>query len=555
MLVAYPSDISWSPKTLIDRWCDSHGLETYESDRVTVRCSGRWTVSEDSKISFFDGTAYEWPAGNPTDATSSALQLSRSIGSFTSLVVDRGRLAITRSLYRSTSIFYTNVDGRPLISSNISILVAASGGFEWQKLDRDYCRDFIACRERFDGSTALQNVREVMLGERVVITENGQYSGEFINGPIPSETGIAETIRRTLHLFTRLHSKVALYFSGGFDSSALLWALRANQTDVIAVHVDSHTDCGESEYSDALLVANDMSCDVLRVMVEEPDYRLGFVADLATPVHTPYDVPLLAPATSPYFEALEFDISITGHGGDHVFVQNPESNAAFSHLRAGRLLTFLSVVQKLAQLKGMSSFDIVRDNIRLLLNLRSMSTIDPPWLPSSYHELDERHYLLRGLDRRTAKHKHLSTILAGLHTIPPSTGGRRSLAPLLLQNIIGLTAGMPVDTTFSKTHDRTSVREAIFASAGQAFAWRRTKRASSTFFYQLLSQSQGNIVRSVRDSKLAHELDINTALLIDDIKRNGCVSRTQTLKSILNFYRLDAYLRASEFQAREILRR
>ncbi|WP_334041501.1 asparagine synthase-related protein [Burkholderia ambifaria] len=556
MFAIYPTNTTQWVKSVFDRWADRNELAVYVCGTFIVRCSKRWKISRSEfRTCFFEGLAFEWPITHFDANRTRHPCLSQAIGHFTSIEVDHSYFTATRSLYRSTDIFYTIIDGSAIICSELAILVAARGGFSQQQIDTEYCRDFISFQQKFGGHTAFENIKEVMLGECVTVTPHDQIQARFVNQPIRSDADIVDMLTETLAEFTRRFDNTALMFSGGLDSSTLLWALRSNGTETLVVHAESTADAIESEYEEAAAVARDMGCEVLQLIPGESDCHQAFVVDADSRISSPYDIPLLKPS-APSFPAAPFDgntLVLTGHGGDHVFVQNPENNVCFSALRSGRLIPFLKLVRKLSRLKGKNGFQVIQDNLRLLLHPDSPPNPAPHWLPLARANLERAHYLLRDLDPRSAKHTHLATILLALHSTQAVRGEISSLSPLLLQNVIGHVLATPVEDMFTDTHDRAIIRKLIYAKSGKSFAWRRTKRASSRWFFELLSRSGDNLLESIAQSRLLSSLGIHRDSLLAEIEQNCTIALTPNLKHIVNLYKIDAHLRSIALQSEKIL--
>ncbi|MHC2580673.1 hypothetical protein ACVI1J_007172 [Bradyrhizobium diazoefficiens] len=554
MFVVYPAEAAPSTKEIIERWADRHALTSYACGEFVVRCSARWNAERSRvAIHFYEGLAYDWPADRGGQVCSRLRHPARAVGHFTSIQVGPEGLEVTRSLCRSTDVFHTIFENTPIVCSELSVLVAVRGGFDRQRLDVGHCRDFVGYRQGFGGRTAFEHIGEVMLGERITLDRNGAVFAQFVNRPFVSDADIVDTLTSTLAVFTEPFDKPVLMFSGGLDSSALLWALRSNGTNVLALHVESHASLKESEYREAVAVALDIGCEVTRSVPDHDDHGEAFQLDPRVRSSSPHDVPLLGSGKSSTLLPEEAGLIVTGHGGDHVFVQNPENNVAFSSLRGGDLVGFLQVVRKLSRLKGRDSYGIIRDNLGLLLSRRVASRSVPEWLPVGKSNGGTEHYLLRGLDPRSAKYAHLWTILLALHASRPRRGGNVLLNPFLLQNIIGHVLDRPVEDMFSESHDRIMLREPIYARAGKAFAWRRTKRASSTLMFEALSQSGTRLIKAFSDSSLVAALGIERSALIADVRYNCTVGLSPTFKHIINLYKIDAHLRSIELQSKETL--
>ncbi|MGN7984951.1 asparagine synthase-related protein [Burkholderia sp. 22313] len=559
MFIAYPEGIAKHLKFLIDEWTGRNRLTTHRHGKFVVRCSERWTVSKwGNFIEFFEGMAYEWPTCRARPPAERRARLSNSIGYFTSILLGADTLEVVRSLYRATDIFYTESDGMMLTCSELAVLVALRGGFAKQRIDFGYCHDFIAHLQKFDGHTSFENINEVMLGECIRMSKSGIIGATFVNRPIVPNGDIVDTLRDTLAAFTQPFDSTVLMFSGGLDSSTLLWTLLANGTRPLVLHSESDPDARDSEYRDASAVALDLGCEIQRLVPEREDYSQAFTISAEGRSSSPHDVPIFRSCTSARSDLSIDDTSllVTGHGGDHVFVQNPGSNSCLAALQAGRVLEYIGTVRKLSRLKGRRGVEIVCDNVRCLVGLQFLAGSLPAWLPRRRQRSSRRsgHYLIRDLDSRAAKFSHLSAILQALQSVSVPRTGPLMLAPLLLQNVIGHVIEIPVEDMFTETHDRVTLRESIYRRSGKSFAWRRTKRASSAHLFELLSQSEANLLDLIDRSDFVPLLHIDRRVLLAEVRQNCRVALNESFKHIVNLYKIEAHIRSIEHQSARLTR-
>lgn len=559
MFIAYPENIAEHFERIVDKWAEMNRLITHRHGEFVVRCSDRWSISKcEASIEFFEGVAFEWPTFKTWPAPERRARSSNSIGYFTSIVFEEDTLDIVRSLYRSTDIFYTEMNQMMFVCSELAVLVALRGGVASQRIDAEYCRNFIAHQQKFDGHTLFEEIREVMLGERIRMPKSSTIDATFFNRPIEPGGDVVDTLRDTLAAFTQPFDCTTLMFSGGLDSSTLLWSLLANGTKPLVLHSESGPEARDSEYREAAAVALDLACEIQRFVPEQEDYSHAFTISSDSPSSSPCDISIFRSSnrTRSRLQIDEATLLITGHGGDHVFIQNPGSNACLAALQAGRLREYVQTVRKLARLKGRRGLEIVHHNFRVLAGACLPSDSYPAWLPRSRCPTigQAAHYLIRGLDHRTAKYSHISAILQALQTARASRDAPPMLAPLLLQNVIGHMIGVPVQDTFTETHDRVVLRESIYRQSGKSFAWRRTKRASSALLFEMLAQSEANLSDLVDSSQFVQFLHIDRDELLADVRHNCQVALTESFKNIVNLYKIETYLRMIEQQSEKLAR-
>ncbi|WP_338525147.1 asparagine synthase-related protein [Pseudomonas batumici] len=561
MFIAYSVTLSASRKKILERWASQNTLTTLVCGSFVVGFSDRWKLSKNAQgVELFEGVLHPWGQHKQKsihpEAGFTETSLGHAIGYFTCVSIESDEFRITRSLYRSLDIFYTTLDGEPILCSHLPVLIASRGGYLQQTLDTDYCRNYIGVQQKFGGQTPFLQIRELMLGERMSIGPQGRINTEFVNRPLPPTEGIADTLKNTLATFSQSFDHTLLMFSGGLDSSTLLWALKACDVDTLAIHNDSKPGTDDSEYEEARVIASDLGNEVMRIEPEQEDDFSDAFKLTTTDKHCSLNSTPIFSHQGPAKDVLELNGSrliLTGHGGDQVFIQNPGANACFSLLSQGRYLSFFRTARKLSRLKGASVYEIIKRNLSLMLTPHEGSVVPPAWLGPLKSKAGDEHYLLRGLDRRSAKYSHLSTILLALHSTQTVPGRTTVLAPLLLQNIIGHVVDTPVEHTFSDTHDRIIIRQPIYERTGKAFAWRRTKRSSSVMFFKALSSAKSNLISTLNHGVVISALGIDRTKILADLEMNCEVALTESLKNLMNVFKLEKYLFAVSTQSDKLL--
>ncbi|WP_232431168.1 hypothetical protein, partial [Burkholderia ubonensis] len=90
--------------------------------------------------------------------------------------------------------------------------------------------------------------------------------------------------------------------------------------------------------------------------------------------------------------------------------------------------------------------------------------------------------------------------------------------------------------------------------SGKSFAWRRTKRASSAFLFELLSQSEVNLADLIDRSHFVPLLHIDRRALLAEVRQNCRIALTGNFKHIVNLYKVEAHLRSIEHQSARLTR-
>ncbi|AVJ30768.1 hypothetical protein [Achromobacter spanius] len=460
-------------------------------------------------------------------------------------------IEISRSLYRGLEVFYTRIADHLAFSTSLPLLLRLKQDRGWT-LDPDYCQRFILDRPAFSGATAISDVRSICLGQSVR-SDLSSISTIGVQMPREQSSGPIEILTTKLSTLSRSFSSVSLSFSGGLDSSALLHCLSKAGVDFEAIHAVSPLPYADSERHEAEKVAAAYSRELSIVQMIESE-GLGFAPSmLEQPQYaSPFDVDIFRAACTerPQGPALPPTnaLMVTGHGGDHVFLQNPSWKVGFDRVRKFDVSGFFMDVKRRCTLKKTNFYAGLWQNIRLLLGRHadSRGLHLPTWLPGRARTLAaDDHYLLAGMDPRTAKFEHVRSILLGLSTIElHSPDNNSTLHPLLLPDVVGTVLYRPVRELFNAQHDRVYFRRDFHDSAGHDFAWRKSKRSSSASLFKYFRDNQDPLLEWLADGIVARQLMLDADELRKSLMMNGQVYLDDDFPALINLIQLEGFVQS-----------
>ncbi|MGE8690823.1 MAG: asparagine synthase-related protein [Achromobacter sp.] len=466
----------------------------------------------------------------------------------------RGEVEVARSLYRGQDLFYSTIDSTIAFSTKPSWLLRLtdSGTHE---IDGEYCRRFIVDTPEFSNATPLQRVKSISLGQ-AVHSDLRALTPLPAHVPVPNGEDVVPLLSERLACITKQFERTSLSFSGGLDSSALLYCLTKAGTNFVATHALSSLPYADTELAEATRIAKSLRAEIQIQRMNE-DSPSPFQPHLfKTPVFSsPFDVDIFSPA--PPAENLAVlgtaeiprELILTGHGGDHVFLQNPGRNVAFDPLLKLNIVGAFSEVRRYCRLKKDNIYAAMVSNLKLLFrgkNHLAALLHTPTWLPSaSTSKSRPEHHLLSGLDPRTAKHAHVRAILLALHTIsPPRAEGATVLHPLLLPEVIGTVLHRPVSELYSSEHDRVVLRNSVFRASRHDFSWRRSKRSSSAGLFKYFQDNQEILHQWLSAGILVRALGIDTEQLRKSISVNGQAYLNEDFPALINIIQLELFLQS-----------
>ncbi|WP_278491910.1 lasso peptide isopeptide bond-forming cyclase [Acinetobacter gyllenbergii] len=476
-------------------------------------------------------------------------EISDLVGKYTILIIYKNTLNVIQSLYKNIDIYYMVENDEFYVTSNLSALLS-TGNFE---IDTSYAYSFILNKRNFGLETPFKNVKIVPQGESCLFKSSNNISRSLVSFREISKVNYIEEISKNINLFN-LDKDSPLYvsFSGGLDSSVVLYsALMANFRPK-AIHL-----LPPEEHSSELEIAQSVAkeFDVELLVFKHPYFLSGRETfQPSTLTYNISDIHILSSGlceTSEIYndlmksEALPLGLTLTGQGGDFIFMQNPPENIGFDALKEKGLRSFLNKTKQYSLLKKARYFNILHKNIKNFIgNLFSDTSVYNNFFDNNVTLSESKHLLLDSVSNKSAKYDYIHGVLTGLYSVKPTRNdGYKILHPLYLQNIVFNIINNSVCDMFNEDHDRLIIREQFYRKSQSEVAWRKTKRSSSGALFMFLNNNRELIYDYLLNGYVVDTLKINKKWLDEEISQNTMVGITNNCGIVMNILQLEIYYR------------
>lgn len=431
-------------------------------------------------------------------------------GSYVFIRMASDATEIIRDITGQLPLFHTvAASGKILIASDIEILLEMLGrrpGFNWDYLSSFILRTFISSEQ-----TPFEDVYELPHGCKLTFTRSCdsiecdaawnplQYVGGY-RGPDATKRAIVDVSSSVIRSWTRDAKLLSLDFSGGTDSTAILFLMNSvlrKEQEIKLVNMFHPQVASSDERNYARVTA-----DKLGLQIIEFDYSNSM----------PYDQPTCSALCKPNwpssllsFQKINDDIGdlfgavngvmhISGHGGDHLFMTCPPVTSVSDYLvtcgtagLAGKTRDLYLQYREpiwsvmLGVMKGAVSYYLRRAH-------PAAPPLNPfyraPWLHPEVYSREKKMRYHPFFNRNTGAHclpgkwHHIEAIYNGLATIRADVRDRGTnpvFFPLFSQPLIELALSIPTYESYQNGFSRFLFREALSSAFQTDAVWRRDK--------------------------------------------------------------------------------
>jgi len=335
------------------------------------------------------------------------------------------------------------------------------------------------------------------------------------------ESQIVEKFKLSMSAWTSGTEGACVELSGGIDSSAVLMMLREVMPDkrIIAVNFGHPAIASSDESSIAREVADfcgaefvhiDWSKHLSPVKKGESSVRLN------KPTPASFDASLIQAMGAIAHEAGDFDY-ISGHGGDHLFLEPPSIKAVADYwLCVGSRGLFSKIKEMSAQYR-MPLWAVARRSLQYIGQYYrgamsdERATIDP-WMNDKLKGtiLDTMYTpdytdALKKLppgkaEHVLAMHKAIVSVDPGLYA-----RGKPTIHPFLSQPLIECVLSVPVFKLFGNGYTRLPFRRAMNRFRKNKFVWRRRKGDTTGVFIVSFRKNLSRIQELCLDGLMVKE--------------------------------------------------
>jgi len=490
-------------------------LKVYISEKTIVMLKGKTILNK------IPVTAEEIARAVSSEGVDKVIE--KLDGVFSIAIYHGNAIFLGRSIHSGPGLYYCVNDTEIYVSNTISDIKSWKTNLSCT-LNIKMAERYLSGRQTVTNDTLITNVYKVNNGEYICFdckTEPFIYKDEFTVTRKSQST--VDAIISNIEMLQERREK-ALLFSGGLDSALIFHSLKEADNSFSAYHfVSDDSKDSEKEFARQY-------CVKYGVKFIEVNKSLDFNEQLYYGLNPsePDEVPLVFERSDELDiqQGLKSDelLFLSGHGGDHIFGQNPSVFFGIDALRDRGLRFMHKKMVEYANLKGRKYKDLLFSNISELKQVRSM--------------------------RSLAKHSHISDMrLAAAQLFCSDNAGRVNIyTPFLHKNIVQHYADIPVYELFNQQFDRHPVRSEAFQRFGSDIFMKKTKRSSSQLIFRILSQKQDEIKNAIAQSHVTEILDINDIELNKILYENTTVRLTLELPYILNLYRLAKFMQLQHIE-------
>ncbi|KAK0351487.1 hypothetical protein LTR94_024770 [Friedmanniomyces endolithicus] len=291
-------------------------------------------------------------------------QLRRRFGAYVSFHIDRaeerisvlrdptGRICLWRLPLPEGDLLFSELD-------DVRAFMATRPRLNW-----DYLHYHLHIPWLWGSQTAFEDITEIEPGACLIYPPRAEpfsrqlwRPADFASDPFQSleeaKRGLRAAAEQSAYQWANAYDKIALFLSGGLDSSIVLGLLRgyARHPDVVGVNLYIDDDKGdERRYAHEAAQLHGVQLKALKYSSDRP-LKQDLVRHLLRPSLTQFPSGL-GDMASAAFREIEADAYMTGAGGDHLFMAAPKLDAAADTLRLRGVLALLSASSGIGRAAG-----------------------------------------------------------------------------------------------------------------------------------------------------------------------------------------------------------
>lgn len=486
-------------------------------------------------------------------------------GSYVAFLDCGDRFVIIRDPTASMPCFHANQCGVTLVFSHLQdCSFIDRSAFT---LNRDFISKLVIYDKVQTGETGLNEVRELLGGERLVVTSTRTMTelawdprdfaaDVFVPEKKEAARRLMETSQMVVKAWASRFDRVDVSLSGGLDSAIVLACLiRATGTrDICALHYRLESgDLSEENYARSAATLAGVPLEIIHVRPS------NFLPDVTSHPATarPYrsfigEAPSPAGNTPPGRRAALF----TGQGGDHLFLEHRTPLAFADHVLAhGLSAETLPALLRSSRLSQRSIWEVLRACLPGLVLGRRVSTMQTAirhrqmTMAAFFHAgasmdgaLPEWVSDAKGLP--PAKFLQVSSLQHMMQVADSATRPRTMavLHPLISQPLMELCLRLPVSLLLANGESRGLAREAFRDMIPDSIRRRMTKGSASGYFMEFLEANSETLANALRSGALA-ELGLMDRDELERMTRRENLGIHGLGRSLLVTYAIEAWLR------------
>lgn len=452
---------------------------------------------------------------------------------------NNGKLSILRAPTGRIPLYYAHLNqlGLTLLSDNLHQLTDIINSHFSQFFLISYNWEFFYFYLNFGNTqtieTSFKNIYEAPAGSLITIGSNEtriQFLWDIVKySETKKEYDITSTLDLVNNTLFNKYENIFIDFSGGLDSTALLYSIHANKQSfqkIIAVNQYNPLVRSSNELEYAKIIAQKLNINLITVDTTDQlpftPSRLSIKPNKPHPslTHIKHEQNI-----AKIINSKSNSCSVNGHGGDHLFICPPDLSILTDLLLNHDFRVFQIRLREFATYYRCSIFRILK-HIMLDLkrcvwhNGKHCTPYVVPWFKeadwSLFKSIETHPFYQKKLKlENPGKQNHLLRVFSGLETIAGEIrfSDKFMYYPFFTQPMIELALTIPTYHTFKGQYDRVPLREAIQRKFNTKHVWRKSKGETSGVMMLGLRENKDYIMSLCMEGRVANNFCINKNLL------------------------------------------
>jgi len=483
-------------------------------------------------------------------------------------------LTILRDPVGQLPLFYTKLSTEEIVfSSEISVIwdvLKTKPSYNWSYFSSYVVHSFITTKQTpFEGIYELLHGCELNISkesiEESVVWNPLDYISEY-NGLEDIQHKIIDTTTNVMKCWTSDFDNIFLDFSGGLDSSSLFFLLNKLLKPEQQLHPVNffHPEVQSSdEREHAWKIAKEIGIDLIEfdnsksLPLTPFEGKLGFKPNWPTSSLTHLSIEQNIFDLS---KSCENTVSISGHGGDHIFLCPPPVKSLCDYFMEKGTKNFNSKLKEISSIYRKPLFPILKEMLKgvfshyLLHSYKQQSLkLDKyrkaPWFNEEIYKLEKTipphpFFTTKTTKILPGKFNFIDGIYNGLSTIKGEVRNYQNpiFYPLFSQPLLELSLSIPTYESYSKGYDRYPFRKAISEYFKTNNVWRKDKGETSGIMQRGLKHNEKYILELCLEGNIVKTGLIDKNLLYKNI--NGMMNgQTDTQWPVSSLISAEIFMR------------
>ncbi|WP_447754470.1 asparagine synthase-related protein [Enterobacter asburiae] len=448
-------------------------------------------------------------------------KLRTADGYYCLIIIDKNELRLIKSLYRYCDIYYTRMTEGWIAGTHLEDIFSICGK---KSISSRFVNHFLADSFNSAFISPFDNILKAYSGCLTHIDHQNINTEPFVS-LTPLKKGTLEVLATIMDKLPS-EAPLALYLSGGLDSSLVFFTLLRSGREFDVLHCLPFSFETDTERVDALRLCRTYGVKMTELLPATENKRHH-----DTKVNHPSDCQVIQTVWHDSSDGTLIDLSdwycLDGHGGDSVFIQSPSVRIVRDLAGKGHLRYACKMAHSIGQLKSRSVFSVI------------MSALKPV---KSTERQEIQHPLLRTFPPGTAWYDYIHEIVRVSESMA-CRSGTLNFSPLLSLNVIRSRLSVNYEDNISSDHDRAHIRRDALEQFRDDIFIKKTKRSSSQLICNILRQYESELILFV--SRQREKLNPDFESVIKKIKYNTHVELDSSLPVILSIIKLMKFMEAT----------